>query len=232
MVLAVCASPTPARHLDVLAASSLTDSFPVLARRFEAETGIEVRLVFGGSPSLVRQVGDGAEADVIATADVESLGPIRDRIAQTETFARNRLVIVTEVGNPTQVRGLADLGRVTTVLCAPSVPCGRLAAAALARAGVAVTPASLELNVKAVLAKVELGEADAGVVYVTDAVAAATKVHRVDLPPALSADRSLQPLYPAAVLKGDRTGLARRWVRFLLSPSSQRTMRSLGFSAP
>ena len=218
-------------ELQVFAASSLTEAFTEMAEVFEREhDGVAVRLTFGASSSLARQIEDGAGADVFASADAAAMDAARGELGASALIARNRLVIVVEPGNPRGVDGLESLGEdLVVVLCAPEVPCGRYAAAALQKAGVSVRPASLEENVKAVVAKVKLGEADAGIVYATDAIAAGDDVTTLDI----AADASLDAAYPMAIVKdSDRERVAREWIRFVRSRSGQTILERHGFLAP
>jgi molybdate transport system substrate-binding protein len=169
---------------------------------------------------------------VFASADEANLAKVGDAAVDPQVFARNRLAIVVEPGNPKGITGLADLAApgLAVVLCAPEVPCGRLAAAALQVAGVELQPASLEENVKGVLAKVTLGEADAGLVYVTDAQAAGDDAEAVPLD-ALGPE--LDTAYPISVLADAADPeLARDFVAFVRGAEAQRTLRSFGFLAP
>lgn len=181
----------------VFAAASLTEVFTELGRLYEQQhPGAEVRFSFAGSQALVAQVQQGAPADVLATADEKSAASVRAELADDPVvLARNRLAIVTEQGDPLGVRALTDLARpgLKVVLAGPTVPAGKAARAALSAAGVAVRPVSEEPDVKAVLQKVRLGEADAGVVYATDLVAAGDAVSGTPL-------AGVSNAYPAAVL--------------------------------
>jgi molybdate transport system substrate-binding protein len=210
--------------LEVYAASSLTDAFTELAA--------EVRFVFAGSDSIVRQVLDGAPADVVATADHDSLNPLADRLVTRQVFVRNRLTIVTEPGNPLGVRGPQDLSRVKTVLCAPEVPCGRLTQRLLSASGVDVSPVSLEPNVRSALAKVTGGEADAAVVYRSDARQAETAVSDVPLPLDVYPADAIEAEYPIGIVDGNKAGLARRWISFITSPSGRAAFAARGFVRP
>jgi molybdate transport system substrate-binding protein len=237
---ASCGSPggsasSPARRtLQVFAASSLTEAFGALGEAFEsAHPGVDVRFNFAASSALAQQITEGAPADVFVSADEPNMAKVVDGgdvVGSPVVVARNRLSIVVEKGNPKGIASLRDLAHAGTVvvLCAPEVPCGRYAAAALSKAGVTVKPASLEENVKAVVTKVSLGEADAGIVYVTDVKASSKDVDGVAIDIAGAAD--LHAVYPAAVVRpdGDRA-LAREWLTFLRSPGAQRTLARFGF---
>jgi len=224
--------------LDVFAAASLTEALTALAPSFEAvHPGVEVRFTFGSSSALARQVADGAPADVLATADEATMAPLiaDGRVHDPAIVARNRLTIAVVPGNPLGVAGLADLARpgLTVVLCAPEAPCGRLARAALGAAGITVRPASSEENVKAVLSRVTLGEADAGVVYVTDLRAVGGRAEAVAIDAAVAADPALQAVYPMAEVAGaDQATAARAFVAFSRSAAGQRSFGAAGFLPP
>jgi molybdate transport system substrate-binding protein len=240
LVLGACggngAAATGPTTVRVLAASSLTEAFSELERAYEADHhDVDVVLTFGGSSALATQVAEGVPADVVATADAETM----DRVVAAGdasapvVFARNRPALVVEAGNPLGLRALGDLARpgVVTVLCAPEVPCGRVAARAFQRAGVAVAPRSLEENVKGVIAKVALGEADAGIAYVTDARAAEGRVDGVAFPGADAPE--LTSAYPMAVLNdAAEPAAAKRWVAFVRSATGQRVLDDHGFLGP
>jgi molybdate transport system substrate-binding protein len=230
------ASSTSSRTLHVFAAASLTEAFTALGRTFEADhPGVKVAFSFAASSALAQQIDDGADADVFASADQTNMQKVVDagRAADPTIVARNRLAILVEKGNPKGISGLTDLARsgVVLVLCAPEVPCGRFATAALTKAGVTVKPASLEENVKAVVAKVTLGEADAGIVYVTDVRAAGGAAEGVAID--IADDPALEAVYPMAVTSSARDdAAAKAWVELVRSAAGQRTLATFGFLAP
>jgi molybdate transport system substrate-binding protein len=174
VLVAACSANASGRDatVTVFAAASLTRAFTEEAAAYEkAHPGTDVVLSFAGSQSLVAQVQQGAPADVLATADRATMAKVSDELAQPpQVFAHNQLAIVTARGNPLHLAALADLGRpgLKVVLAAPSVPVGKAAAKALLGAGATVRPVSLEDAVTGVVGKVRLGEADAGIAYVTD----------------------------------------------------------------
>lgn len=221
LVLTACgARPDP--PLTVFAAASLTEAFTELATLDD----VPVELSFAGSQSLVAQVQQGAPADVVVTADEESMTALAGSVAsEPVVLARNALAVVTERGNPLGVAALADLARVSVVLAAPAVPVGRAARAALDAAGVQVRPVSEEPDVKAVLAKVRLGAADAGIVYVTDLRAAGADVGGFPLPGAVNA-------YPGAAVRGGRVDAAERFLDLVRSPAGQQVLARYGFAPP
>ncbi|KUH40012.1 MULTISPECIES: molybdate ABC transporter substrate-binding protein [Streptomyces] len=219
-------------RLTVLAAASLTDVFATAGDAYErSHPGTEVTFSFAGSQELVAQVRQGAPADVLVTADTKSMESVRGETGTPAVIARNRLVIAVAEGNPRGVDALEDLGdpKLKVVLAAPEVPAGKYSAQVLDTQGVAVAPVSQEPNVRAVLSKVELGEADAGVVYRTDTESARDKVDAVAVPD----DRNAVASYPAATLKGsDDAGAAAAFVAWLSGPEAQRILRAAGFQQP
>lgn len=184
-------SPTALRGtVTVLAAASLTDVLATVARDLErAEPGVKVALSFGASSTLVRQVAEGAPADVLITADEASMARAVDAktVGAPIRIASNVLEIAVPKGNPARIRSVSDLARqgVSVAVCQAQVPCGSAAAKLFAKAKVTVRPVTQEADVRAVLTKVRLGEVDAGVVYATDVSAAAGAVEGVALPEAL-----------------------------------------------
>lgn len=218
-------------EVTVLAAASLTEAFDEMGRRYEStHPGARVSFSFAASSTLVHQLEAGAPADVVATADERTMDQAlrAGTVDAPRVFASNRLAMVVARGNPKRIRSLEDLAApgVTLVLCAPEVPCGALAAGVLRRAGVAARPRSLEANVKAVLSKVALGEADAGIVYATDIAAAAGRVEGVPVPH----EHNLLTHYRIAVARetGNRPS-AEAFVAFVLSDEGRRVLVDLGF---
>jgi molybdate transport system substrate-binding protein len=216
-------------RLVVFAASSLTEVFTQLATSFEDERpGVEVELSFGSSTALAEQLRQGARADVYAAADEESFGLVADLAGAPVTFARNRLAILVETGNPKRIRLVRDLSRtdVTFVVCDADVPCGRLAARALDAVGVTRDPASLEGSVKAVVSKVVLGEADAGIVFASDVVAAGGRADGVAIPDG----PHLTTSYPIAVLDDAANAeAAAAWIALVRSAEGRRALEAHGF---
>lgn len=217
----------------VLAATSLTDAFEEIAAVFEAEhEGVDVALTFDGSARLANAVLEGAPGDVFASADAENLSKVADAglVEGTGTvFATNALQIVVAAGNPLGIRGLEDLGGdVVLSICAVEVPCGSYAATAFERAGLRAPRAGEAENVRGVLSRVQLGEADAGIVYVSD-VLAADGVDGVDLAEAEQVVGS----YPAAALAdAANPAVAAAFVSFLTGPEVQAILAGLGFGPP
>jgi molybdate transport system substrate-binding protein len=218
-------------ELTVLAASSLTDVFEDLASDFEEQEGAEVTFSFGSSTDLAGQAADGAPGDVLATADEISMQSAQDAggTGGVVEFARNVMVIVTPAGNPAGIKGLEDLEGAIWVRCADEVPCGRVARAVLEDNGVTAEPASLEDDVRATLDKVIAGEADAGLVYASDAVAAGDDVETVRIP---GAEEELTSYFATTLEQSDDAGLAQAWVDLVTSDQGQRVLTDAGFSLP
>ncbi|WP_324650508.1 molybdate ABC transporter substrate-binding protein [Georgenia sp. H159] len=223
-----------AGELTVFAAASLGEVYEQLAADFvEEHPGTEVSFSFAGSADLVAQVVAGAPADVLATADETTMA---DAVAagavkgNPEVVARNVLTLVTPRGNPAGVTGLDEsLDGAALVVCAPQVPCGAATAVLAERLGVTLSPVSEEGSVTDVLGKVTSGQADAGVVYATDAARAGDAVDVVAVPGA----EDVVNRYPVAVTTdGDSPGLARAWVEHLGSREGQQVLRVAGFGAP
>lgn len=217
----------------VLAASSLTEAFAAIGEDFEAEhPDIDIDFNFAASSELAVQIREGAPADAFASADEANMQKVVDSgdvTGEPAIFARNRLEIAVEPGNPENIDGLADLAEpdLVVILCAAQVPCGHFADEALSNAGVSVTPASRAENVKAALTPVELGEADAAIVYATD-VRASDAVAGVAIPDA----EDVVAAYPIAPLADGDVEAARRFIRFVQSRHGQQVLREFGFLAP
>jgi len=221
--------------VDVFAAASLTAAFAAEGAAFhQAHPNATAEFEFAGSAALATQINQGAPADVFAAADAANLEKVvsaGNNLSSPVTFATNLLEIVVGPGNPKGITGLADLAKpgLAVVLCAPAVPCGHYAEQALTAAGASVTPKSQEQDVNAVVSKVELGEADAGIAYFTDVKAAGSKVSGVPIPAA----QNVVATYPVATVKGgSNTAGGQAFVDFLLSPAGQRILARYGFSKP
>ena len=251
--LGTVAAPTapgtapPARTVTVFAAASLTDAFSELGRRLERRApGVSVRFNFAGSQQLVAQLEQGAAADVLASADQRWMRAAVDRgllASDPAIFARNRLVVLLPASNPGRISRLEDLARpgLKLVLAAASVPAGRYSREVLGRLATAsgfpadfasralANLASDEENVKSVVAKVQLGEADAGMAYRSDVTpAVAARVRVLEIPE----ERNVLAEYPIAVLRGaaDTAG-ARAFVTLVLSPEGQQVLERHAFLA-
>jgi molybdate transport system substrate-binding protein len=233
--LTACGSDDEDTTLTVYAAASLTASFEQIAEEFEAEhDGVAVELSFGGSSDLVTQIQEGAPADVFASADTATMDKlVADDLtgADPEPFATNTLEIAVPPGNPAGVQGFQDLAEpdLNLVVCAPEVPCGAAARQMADNVGVTLAPVSEEESVTDVLAKVTSGEADAGLVYVTDVAAAGDDVEGIELPES----DSVVNTYPIAPVDGsDESDLAQEFVDFVLGDTGQSVLADYGFGQP
>lgn len=214
----------------VFAAASLTSAFEEVGAAFEqAHPNLSVRLSFGGSTELARQILDGAPADLFAAADSESVAIVEDVAeGQAIIFARNRLAIAVAPGNPHRITGPSALARrgLVVVVCADEVPCGRRTAEMLSNAGVTIRPASREQSVRAALSKVAAGEADAAIVYRTDVLDAGRTVESVKVSDAVNVTSE----YPLVHLRRAPPA-ARTFAQYLLGPDAQRILRRHGFES-
>ncbi|MFJ8400756.1 molybdate ABC transporter substrate-binding protein [Streptomyces microflavus] len=226
------ASGAPKADLTVLAAASLTDVFKEAGAAYEKENpGTKVTFSFAGSQELAAQVKQGAPADALVTADTKTMDGLTGETGTPTVIAKNRLVIAVGEGNPEKVENLKDLSdtKLKVVLAAPEVPVGRYSKQILDAQKIEVKPVSQEPNVRAVLSKVELGEADAGLVYKTDAETATDKVDAIDIPDAENAVAS----YPAATLKASKhSEAAAAFVAWLSTPAAQKILQGAGFQQP
>jgi molybdate transport system substrate-binding protein len=224
--------PVPTGTASVFAASSLTDSFKALGAGFQtAYPGTTLQFNFAGSPTLVTQIEQGASAGVFASADTTNMDKLSTdgfTIGTAQVFAHNKLEIVVAAGNPKGITGLADLAKpgVIYITAAPTVPAGKYALQILDKAGVKATPKSLETDVKSVVGKIVLGEADAGIVYVTDVKAAGSKVTGIPIPDSVNVIAT----YPIVEVKsGNNRSLANAFIDYVLSVDGQAKLQSFGF---
>jgi molybdate transport system substrate-binding protein len=232
---AASGSAKPTGTLVVFAATSLTDAFNMIGAQFQqANPGMSVKFNYNGSSSLATQITQGAPADVFASASPTNMSTVTDQSLASTTpkmFTRNQGEIMVEAGNPDHITDLADLANpaLKVVTCAPAVPCGALATTVFKNAGVTVKPVSQEQNVGGVVTKVTLGEADAGIVYVTDVKANGTKTAGVVIP----ADQNTITDYPIAEIKGaPNPTAAAAFIAYVLGPDGQQVLKSLGFMPP
>jgi molybdate transport system substrate-binding protein len=232
LVLAACSGEADRTELNVLAASSLTEAFDALEPTYEGEhPDIDVVLSYDSSASLAGQVIEGAPADVLATADLQTMATVVEAglvDGEPQPFASNTLVLVTPPGNPADVRELADLGAddVLFAVCAPTAPCGDAALRLLELADVAAEAVTEEDNVKGVLTKVVAGEVDAGLVYASDAQAAGDDVTVVPV----EGSAEVVNVDPIAVLsESEQPEEARAWVDLVLSEQGAAVLDDLGF---
>jgi len=227
------------KELTVFAAASLRESFEDLAEAFEAKSpGVKVRVNLAGSQELRTQIENGAQADVFASADQKHMATLLKAklVTAPRVFARNTPVIIVPKGNPAKVGSFEQLPKAKKlVIGVPEVPIGTYTLQILDKAGadfkqkVLANVVSRELNVRQVMAKVSLGEADAGIVYRTDAIAAKDKVEIIEIPAKLNVIAE----YPVAVLtKAPQAAAARAFVDLLLSSEGQKRLAAAGFVAP
>jgi len=232
---AACSDADDSPTLTVYAAASLQAPLDELVEDFErSHDGVEVVVSYAGSSDLVAQLGQGAQADVLATADTATMdrAVAEDLVAGApQVFATNTLTIAVPPGNPGGVTDLDDLARddLSVVVCAPQVPCGAATRRLADLAGVRLSPDSEEQSVTDVLGKVASGEADAGLVYVTDVRAAGDRVEEVEVPEG----RRVVNDYPVAVLADAREDdLAADLVDLLTGPTGRQTLERAGFGPP
>ncbi|MHB8611728.1 MAG: molybdate ABC transporter substrate-binding protein [Candidatus Dormibacteraceae bacterium] len=219
-------------YIHVFAAASLTASFNALGTSFhQANPGASVNFNFAGTPTLVTQIEQGAPADVFASADTTNLDKLTSdgfTSGASRVFARNQLEIVVAPGNPKRITGLADLANPGVIYISegPTVPAGKYSLQALATAGVKVIPKSLETSVTAVIGKIELGEADAGIVYATDIKAAGSKVQGIAIPVA----DNVIAAYPIVAVKGTKSSaVASAFIDYVTSATGQSALATFGF---
>jgi molybdate transport system substrate-binding protein len=227
------ASDEPAQHatLTVFAASSLKNPFSAIGADFEkSHPGVTVRFSFAGSPDLAEQINAGAPADVFATADEANMKKVPTAV-DPEPFATNILEIAVPDGNPAKVETFADLAKpgLKLVICAVEVPCGAATESVAKLAGVTLTPVSREQAVVDVLGKVQSGEADAGLVYVTDVKGSKGAVDGISFAEA----KKVVNVYPIATLKGsEHRDLADEFVASVRTGAGHKVLAAAGFGTP
>ncbi len=222
-------------EVTVFAAASLTAAFTELGAAFaDVEPDVDITFSFAGSSDLAAQIIEGAPADVFASADLANMARVGDAGAASGTptvFATNSAEIIVEAGNPNGIGSVADLADADLVVvqCAPQVPCGAYAEQVLVAAGVEIAPESFEASVSGVVAKVTLGEADAGIVYRTDVLAAADRAAGVVIPGEINVVAD----YPIAVTAASANpDGATRFIEFVRSDAGQRILARFGFGPP
>lgn len=223
------------RTLTVFAAASLTDVFEQISADFEAEhPGVDVVLTHAGSSDLVTQIGQGAPADVLATADERTMSRAASEgliAGRPRIFATNSLTIAVQPGNPHRIARLADLAdpELAVVRCAAPVPCGAVADEVLAAADVTLAPVSEENSVTDVLGKVTTGQADVGLVYTTDVARSGGAAEAVAIPGAAQHATA----YPIAVTaEAPEPELAAAFTDAILAEAAQAQLRAAGFGGP
>jgi molybdate transport system substrate-binding protein len=227
-------SPSPTGAITVFAASSLTGTFTQLGKQFDAaHPGDTVKFSFGPSSGLATQITSGAPADVFASASPKNMDAVvtAGDAAGPQDFVKNVMEVAVPPKNPATVTSVNDLAKssVKVALCQPLVPCGVVAAEVFKKAGIKVKPVTLQPDVKSVLTQVELGSVDAGVVYVTDVMAAGAKVTGVTIP----ANDNASTLYPIATISSSKhKSIAQAFVAYVLSPAGQQVLTAAGFEKP
>ncbi|WP_052040800.1 molybdate ABC transporter substrate-binding protein [Actinomyces sp. S6-Spd3] len=230
---AATASATPV-ELNVFAAASLNKAFPEIADTVlkESDPNIKVTFNFQGSSTLVDQMKEGAPADVFASADQKNMTKASDAklVDAPKPFASNVLTLIVPKGNPAKITGLdSSLDGKKLVVCAQGVPCGNATKQLAEKLGVTLNPVSEEQKVTDVRAKVESGEADAGLVYATDAKAAGDKVETIEVARANEVVNS----YPIALTVSTKNKeAAQKFIDAVLSDKGQAVLKKYGFSAP
>jgi molybdate transport system substrate-binding protein len=220
--------------VNVFAAASLREAFTKLGRQFEvAHPGARIVFNFGPSSGLATQIAAGAPADVFASASTKNMGQVvtAGKASSPKKFASNIMEIAVPARNPAGISGLLDLAKpgVKVAVCQAVVPCGSTAATVFTNARLALTPVTEEVDVRAVLAKVTLGEVDAGVVYVTDVRAAGKKVKGIKIPTAVNASTK----YPIATLTTamNKAG-GQAFTDYVLSADGAAVLTAAGFAKP
>jgi len=220
--------------ITVFAAASLTESFTTLGQQFEtANPGVKVTFSFAASSALAMQITSGAPADVFASASTKNMDQVVSAgdASDPKVFATNVMEIAVPPANPGKVTGVESLASssVKSALCQPQVPCGVVAQQVFTNAKITVKPVTLEPDVKSVLAKVQMNEVDAGMVYVTCVKEAGDKVKGVEIP----ADINASTDYPIAALsKSSNAAVAAAFVDYVLSPAGESVLTAAGFQQP
>lgn len=238
LLAAACTSDPPGGgdlegDVIVSAAASLTDAFGDIGAAFEdAHPGVNVLFNFGASSALREQILEGAPADVFASANPSNMAQVvqAGEAIGSQVFGRNLLQIAVPAGNPAGITGIADFANPALLigLCAEGVPCGDFARQALQNAGVTAAIDTNEPDVRALLTRIEAGELDAGIVYVTD-VRSTDGVDGIDIP----ADVNVVADYPiAALANAPNPDAAAAFVAFVLSDAGQAILDQYGFSSP
>jgi molybdate transport system substrate-binding protein len=225
--------PKLSGSITVSAAASLTEVFTQMGKDFQKiNKGTTVTFNFAASSTLAQQIQGGAPADVFASADGANLQKVVSSGQVTATpqdFTANLLTIVVKKGNPNHVQGLADLPNLDTIsLCAASVPCGKYATQMFTQDGITIPTSRVTLgqDVKSTLAAVSNGDANAGIVYVTDAKSASGTVTQIKIPASLN----VLAVYPIApIANSQNAALANAWVSYVMSPAGQKTLSKFGF---
>ena len=235
LVASACAThPAPTKSITVYAASSLIKPFTAIGKNFEAANpGYSVEFVFAGSAELSNALAEGAAADVFASGDPSNMSLVADAGAVSDNpvpFASNRLVVVTPPGNPGHLASFADLNRpgLRVAVCSAQGACGSATETVAQGDGVHLHPASTETTAGHVLQDVISGQADAGVVFMTDALAAGDKASWF----ALSGDDDAVTSYIAVLDRSGQDGAARQFVSEVTGAGGTQILTDDGFTQP
>jgi len=235
--LSACGRSDSKVNIDIYAAASLTTAMTSIATAFEsAEPDIRLVLNFAGSATLVEQIKQGAPADVVVFADDKQMndlvgsGNVNEE--SVSTIATNSLTLVVEKGNPLNIKNVSDLAseKIHTVLCDVAQPCGKYAAQILERAEVVVQPRSWETSVSGVTQKVARGEADAGIVYVTDALAFTSELDAIPIDASINVVNNY-PIASLAELSTTAQKAAQTFINFVMG-DGQKILNDFGFVSP
>ena len=217
--------------IEVFAAASLNNAGADLEKAYEAANpGVDVRFNFAGSQDLVTQLGEGADVDVLATANESTMKKAADasQVDAQTIFVTNTLTLITTPGNPAGITGLdSSLDNAKLVICAPEVPCGKLTKTLTEKLGVTLNPVSEEQAVTGVRGKVSSGQADAGIVYKTDALAEGDAVDTVAIQ---GADEAVNKYPIALVSASTKKDLGQKWIDLVLSADGQKVLENAGFT--
>lgn len=229
-----CSTDQSTTTLLVSVAASLESAFQEMASDFEAQVpNVTVDINSGGSNILAAQIIEGAPVDVFASANIAAMEDVlywHTATQPIQTFALNTIVIAVPPGNPGSVSGLEDFGNEDLFigLCLPAVPCGSYARESLASAGVVASVDTEEPNVRSLMLKIESGEIDAGIVYVSDVVGSVGSVDSIPVPD----EHNVEARYPIAVVSMDESGMAAAFVAFVMSDDGREILASYGFELP
>ena len=241
--VAAVATPVHAEQIEVKkttitvsAAASLVNVYTEIGKQFEkANPSIKVRFNFASSSSLVSQIQSGAPTDVFAAADLTSFDKLLatgNVVKSPKVFARNSMQLVVKPGNPLGITTVADLSKSSVIsLCAKTAPCGAYAATVLSRYGVVIAESKITRGVDATatLNAVSTGDADAAIVYATDALSAKKSVATISIP----AGKNVKAMYGIGVIRGSKNSKqAETFVSYVLSPAGQKVLNTFGFLAP
>jgi len=220
--------------ITVFAAASLMETFTQIGKQFEAaHKGDTVKFSFGPSSGLATEITSGAPADVFASASPATMDVVvkAGDAASPQNFAKNVMEVAVPPNNPANVTSVTDLAKssVKVALCQPQVPCGAVAAEVFKNAAITVKPVTLQADVDSVLTQVELGNVDAGMVYVTNVLSAGSKVKGITIP----ASDNASTLYPIATISSSKhKSEAQAFINYVLSPAGQQVLAAAGFQKP